>query len=170
MDLSRLVSPQKIISGKKIWRKTQAPYTVVAEHEGWQERDYPQTRWIVFVFTSLRRFDWSRWVSTDYVDIFAHDGDQHREAFEKLFQFISGKNSDSVEIPMTAPVTFRFVQQLSITCSKNSQNNSRRGSKLQQQRHNVFPCSGEPAGSRKHLVRVPNLFFGSIQYSWRTCR
>ena len=101
---------------------------MVAEHEGWQERDYPQTRWIVFVFISLRRFDCYRWVSTDYVDIFAHDGDQHREAFEKLFQFISGKNSDSVEIPMTAPVTFRFVQQSKITCSRNSQNNSRRGS------------------------------------------
>ena len=48
-----------------------------------------------------------RWVSTDFVDIFAHDGAQHREAFNKLFQFISGKNSESVEIPMTAPVTFR---------------------------------------------------------------
>ena len=51
-----------------------------------------------------------RWVSTDFVDIFAHDGSQHREAFNKLFQFISGKNSDSVEIPMTAPVTFRLSQ------------------------------------------------------------
>ena len=48
-----------------------------------------------------------RWVSTDFVDIFAHDGVQHMEAFNKLFQFISGKNSESVEIPMTAPVTFR---------------------------------------------------------------
>ena len=51
-----------------------------------------------------------RWVSTDFVDIFAHDGNQHREAFNKLFQFISGKNSDSVEIPMTAPVTYRLSQ------------------------------------------------------------
>jgi len=79
----------------------EAPYTVVAEHEGWQERDYPQTRW----------------VSTDFVDIFAHDGVQHREAFDKLFQFISGKNSESVEIPMTAPVTFRIIPGEGPNCS-----------------------------------------------------
>merc|ERR1711971_990382 len=79
----------------------EAPYTVVAEHEGWQERDYPQTRW----------------VSTDFVDIFAHDGSQHMEAFNKLFQFISGKNSDSVEIPMTAPVTFRIIPGEGPNCS-----------------------------------------------------
>ena len=48
-----------------------------------------------------------RWVSTDFVDIFAHDGNAHQEAFQKLFLFITGANSESVEIPMTAPVTFR---------------------------------------------------------------
>ena len=48
-----------------------------------------------------------RWVSTDYVDIFAHDGSEHAKAFQKLFLFITGANSESVEIPMTAPVTFR---------------------------------------------------------------
>ena len=70
-----------------------------------------------------------RWVSTDYVDIFAHDGSEHMEAFNKLFQFISGKNSDSVEIPMTAPVTFRsclkhkswsIVQSLPYSFAKNN--------------------------------------------------
>ena len=47
-------------------------------------------------------------MSTDFVDINVHDGSQHRDAFWRLFQFISGENSESVEIPMTAPVTYRL--------------------------------------------------------------
>ena len=39
----------------------EAPYTVVAEHEGWEERDYPPTRW----------------VSTDAFDMFVHDGPEY---------------------------------------------------------------------------------------------
>jgi len=79
----------------------QAPYEVVADHEGWQERSYPPTRW----------------VSTDYVDIFAHDGLEHMKAFQKLFLFITGANSESVEIPMTAPVTFRIIPGEGPNCS-----------------------------------------------------
>jgi len=79
----------------------QAPYEVVADHEGWQERSYPPTRW----------------VSTDYVDIFAHDGSEHAKAFQKLFLFITGANSESVEIPMTAPVTFRIIPGEGPNCS-----------------------------------------------------
>ncbi len=36
----------------------EAPYTVLAEHEGWEEREYPATTW----------------VSTEGFDIFPHDG------------------------------------------------------------------------------------------------
>lgn len=39
----------------------EAPYTVVAQHEGWEEREYPPTRW----------------VSTQAFDIFPHDGMEH---------------------------------------------------------------------------------------------
>lgn len=95
--ISLLAAPSFSIGGPL----EEAPYTVVAEHEGWQERDYPPTRW----------------VSTDFVDIFAHDGVQHAVAFDKLFQFISGKNSESVEIPMTAPVTFRIIPGEGPNCS-----------------------------------------------------
>ena len=49
-------------------------------------------------------------MSTDFVDINVHDGSQPRDAFYRLFHFISGENSESVEIPMTAPVTFRLSQ------------------------------------------------------------
>ena len=49
-------------------------------------------------------------MSTDFVDINVHDGSQHTDAFWRLFQFISGENSESVEIPMTAPVTYRLSQ------------------------------------------------------------
>merc|ERR1711973_10390 len=66
----------------------QAPYEVVADHEGWQERSYPPTRW----------------VSTDYVDIFAHDGLEHMKAFQKLFLFITGANcSSSVTMSFLVP-------------------------------------------------------------------
>ena len=105
----------------------------MADHEGWQERSYPPTRYNFFStkynfpnshFSFIphpptrNNLSWEkseennlilfRWVSTDYVDIFAHDGLEHMKAFQKLFLFITGANSESVEIPMTAPVTFRW--------------------------------------------------------------
>ena len=127
MDLSRLISPQKNYKWQKDLKKN--PGALHSGGRAWRlARERLSSNKVDCVCFHLLETVWSRWVSTDYVDIFAHDGDQHREAFDKLFQFISGKNSDSVEIPMTAPVTFRFVQQSKITCSRNSQNNSRRGS------------------------------------------
>ena len=34
---------EKMAEKNKLY-SNQAPYTVVADHDGWQERDYPQTR------------------------------------------------------------------------------------------------------------------------------
>ena len=49
-------------------------------------------------------------MSTQGVDIFVHDGTAHTQAFARLFNFISGTNSEEQEIPMTAPVTLRLAK------------------------------------------------------------
>ena len=49
----------------------EAPYTVVAEHEGWEERDYPPTRW----------------VSTEAFDMFAHDGPEHYKVSTYIYEY-----------------------------------------------------------------------------------
>jgi len=52
-----LVSVYRVVSGA-VRELEEAPYTVLAEHEGWEEREYPATTW----------------VSTEGFDIFPHDG------------------------------------------------------------------------------------------------
>jgi hypothetical protein len=47
----------------------EAPYTVLAEHEGWEEREFPATKW----------------VSTEASDSSPHDGPEHRKVICLLF-------------------------------------------------------------------------------------
>jgi hypothetical protein len=47
----------------------EAPYTVLAEHEGWEEREFPATKW----------------VSTEAIDSSPHDGPEHRKVIRLLF-------------------------------------------------------------------------------------
>jgi hypothetical protein len=47
----------------------EAPYTVLAEHEGWEEREFPATKW----------------VSTEASDSSPHDGPEHRKVIRLLF-------------------------------------------------------------------------------------
>merc|ERR1719458_1788856 len=74
----------------------EAPYTVLMEHEGWEERMTPPLKW----------------VSSDGYDILPHDGAQgspSQEAFYRLFNYIDGQNSEGMKIDMTAPVTYRIL-------------------------------------------------------------
>ncbi len=47
----------------------EAPYIVLAEHEGWEEREFPATKW----------------VSTEASDSSPHDGPEHRKVIRLLF-------------------------------------------------------------------------------------
>jgi hypothetical protein len=51
------------VVGGAVRELEEAPYTVLAEHEGWEEREYPATTW----------------VSTEGFDIFPHDGLTHEQ-------------------------------------------------------------------------------------------
>ena len=50
-----------------------------------------------------------RWVSTDAHDIVVHEGTEWRAAFFRLFNYIDGTNSENTKIPMTKPVTARYI-------------------------------------------------------------
>jgi len=76
---------------------------VVQEHDGWQERDYPPTRW----------------VSSEGLDMFVHDGHEHSVLFSRLFSYISGSNSEGMKIPMTAPVSLRILPGEGPNCESN---------------------------------------------------
>jgi len=74
------------------------PYTVVAQHEGFEERLYPARRWA----TAARE---------------GQEGDATRQhwtvLFGRLFGYISGTNDREVIIPMTAPVTTQVLPSAS---------------------------------------------------------
>ena len=50
-----------------------------------------------------------RWVSTDAHDIVVHEGTEWRAAFFRLFNYIDGTNSEDTKIPMTKPVSARYI-------------------------------------------------------------
>merc|ERR1712107_422734 len=79
-----------------------APYTVTKEHKGWEEREYAAMKW----------------VSTDAFDVMPHDGPDHKEAY-KLFNYISGQNSEKMKIPMTAPVSMMIIPGEGPNCESN---------------------------------------------------
>jgi len=84
----------------------EAPYTVLMEHEGWEERMTPPLKW----------------VSSDGYDILPHDGAQgspSQEAFYRLFNYIDGQNSEGMKIDMTAPVTYRIIPGEGPNCESN---------------------------------------------------
>merc|ERR1711990_245639 len=81
----------------------EAPYTVVADHDTWEERDYPATRW----------------VSTDAHDIVVHEGTEWQAAFFRLFNYIDGTNSENTKIPMTKPVSVRILAGEGPNCGSN---------------------------------------------------
>ena len=85
----------------------EAPYTVVQEHDGWEERDYPPTRCCQKNFKKPSLTSSYRWVSSEGFDMFVHDGHEHSVVFRRLFNYIDGGNSEGMKIPMTAPVSIR---------------------------------------------------------------
>jgi len=89
--------------GECLSRTEEAPYTVVADHGTWEERDYPATRW----------------VSTDAHDIVVHEGTEWRSAFFRLFNYIDGTNSENSKIPMTKPVSVRILPGEGPNCGSN---------------------------------------------------
>jgi len=64
-----------------------APYTVLRTAEGYEERLYPAQKWVKTQMNNMSK-------------------DKASSAmFWKLFQYISGSNSNETKIPMTSPVT-----------------------------------------------------------------
>ena len=80
-----------------------APYTVLKEHQGWEEREFPATKWI----------------STEVFSISVHDSEENTAAFFRLFNYIDGQNSESMKIPMTAPVSRRIIPGEGPNCESN---------------------------------------------------
>merc|ERR1712131_150340 len=81
----------------------EAPYEVMQEFDGWEVRMYPPTKWI----------------STDALDVYPHDGLEHSKAFNRLFNYIDGSNEMNSKIPMTAPVTYRILPGPGPNCESN---------------------------------------------------
>jgi len=74
------------------------PYTVVAQHEGFEERLYPARRWATFTMEGPAGGDTAPvWDAM----------------FPRLFQYISGRNDKRAIIPMTAPVTTQVLPHTS---------------------------------------------------------
>ncbi|XP_050726368.1 heme-binding protein 1-like [Eriocheir sinensis] len=69
----------------------EAPYTVVKEAEGYEERAYPASPWVCHTNT-------------------ISDEGGRTNSFWPLFRYITGNNNKNTDIPMTAPVTTRLQQ------------------------------------------------------------
>jgi len=65
----------------------QAPYTIVKEHEKYEERHYPARKWASTQLKSISR------------------DEAISPMFRSLFNYISGKNQQNVRVEMTTPVT-----------------------------------------------------------------
>lgn len=76
-----------------------APYTVVAEKEGFEERLYPARKWACTTMIGPEK------------DTLASP------MFRKLFNYISGKNDQNVRMDMTTPVTTYIEPGAGPTCS-----------------------------------------------------
>merc|ERR1711915_66386 len=71
----------------------QAPYTVLKEHSGWEEREFSPMKWI----------------SVDGVS--SAPNDESSQYFFRLFNYIDGQNAEQMKIDMTAPVSFRIDRE-----------------------------------------------------------
>ena len=74
--------------------------------------DGGKSHWNVFSWNNSELGDESiscRWVSTDAHDIVVHEGTEWRSAFFRLFNYIDGTNSENSKIPMTKPVSVRYL-------------------------------------------------------------
>ena len=74
--------------------------------------DGGKSHWNVFSWNNSELVNESiscRWVSTDAHDIVVHEGTEWRAAFFRLFNYIDGTNSENSKIPMTKPVSVRYL-------------------------------------------------------------
>ncbi|KAK7084288.1 Heme-binding protein 2 [Halocaridina rubra] len=75
-----------------------APYTIIVERGGYEERLYPARKWAC---TKMKGMDQSSLISP---------------MFRKLFNYISGKNEPNIRIDMTSPVTTYVEPSAGPTC------------------------------------------------------
>merc|ERR1711954_173421 len=120
----------------------EAPYTVTKDHDSWEERNYPPTRW----------------VSTQFQDVLPHDGHEHTVAFFALFNYIDGGNSENMKIPMTAPVSMRIIPGPGPNCESNVTMSFLIPANLQE-------TAPEPTDSQVYLEDRPEMKVASKKFS-----
>ncbi|CAL4072919.1 unnamed protein product, partial [Meganyctiphanes norvegica] len=76
----------------------QAPYTIVKEHEKYEERHYPARKWASTKMKSISR------------------DETISPMFRSLFNYISGKNEQNIRVEMTTPVTTHVEPGAGPTC------------------------------------------------------